>query len=335
MKIAMVSLILLAVFSVNGIAQEYTQWLLPDNAMVRLGKGAIHEIKYSPDGTRLAVATSIGIWLYDTETLEEVTLITDKPRWAGSIAFNTTGERLVSGGGAVRLWNAKTGEHLRTFTGHTSTIESVAFSPDDRTLASADRVGGVYLWNAQTGARLRALEGHTTLVSSVAFSLDGSTLAAGDYDNMVKIWDVRNGLHLQTLRGHTRPITDVAFSRTGTLASGSWDSTVRLWNANTTAVLHELIASGSTVRSVAFSPDGSAVAAGNGSKTVVWNSGSGRRLMTLRGHTKNRGIHRIQPGRFEACQCGRGRNGADLGYGDGTTGGRYHRAPDVAEEFGV
>ena len=180
MKLTVTLIVVLTLISLNSLAQDYTQWLLPDNAKVRLGKGAVHEIKYSPDGTRLAVASSIGIWLYDTETLEEVTLITDKPRWAGSIAFNTTGERLVSGGGAVRLWNAKTGEHLRTFTGHTSTIESVAFSPDDRTLASADRVGGVYLWDAQTGARQHTLEGHTTLVSSVAFSPDGRTLATGE-----------------------------------------------------------------------------------------------------------------------------------------------------------
>ena len=168
MKVTVASLIALALFALDSLAQDYTRWHLPENAKVRLGKGKIHEIKYSPGGTRLAVATSIGIWLYDTETREEVALITDKPRWVGSIAFNTTGERVVSGGGSVRLWNAKTGEHLRTFTGHTSRIESVAFSPDGKTLASADHEGSVYLWDVQTGARLHTLEGHTRLVSSVA-----------------------------------------------------------------------------------------------------------------------------------------------------------------------
>ena len=109
MKLTVTLIGVLTLFSLNSLAEEYTRWHLPDNAKVRLGKGAIHEVEYSPEGTRLAVASSLGIWLYDTETLEEVTLITDKPRWLGSMAFNTTGERLVSGGGAVRLWNAENG----------------------------------------------------------------------------------------------------------------------------------------------------------------------------------------------------------------------------------
>ena len=51
----------------NTFAQDYTQWNLPEGAKARLGKGNIRDIKYSPDGKMLAVAGSIGIWLYDTE----------------------------------------------------------------------------------------------------------------------------------------------------------------------------------------------------------------------------------------------------------------------------
>ena len=181
MKIGVGVLIILALFSVNGVAQDYTRWHLPDNATVRLGKGEIHEIKYSPDGTRLAVASSIGIWLYDSETLEEVALITDKPRRIESIVFDSTGEKLFSGIGAVRLWDAKTGAHLRTFTGNPSTIESLALSPDDKTLAGGGNQGEVNFWDAQTGVHLRALKGHMPLVTSMAFSPDGSTLATVSY----------------------------------------------------------------------------------------------------------------------------------------------------------
>ena len=46
--------------------QEYPRWNLPPGAVARLGKGEIHEVKYSPDGGTIAVASSIGIWLYDT-----------------------------------------------------------------------------------------------------------------------------------------------------------------------------------------------------------------------------------------------------------------------------
>ena len=46
---------------------DYTKWHLPEGAKLRLGKGYINEIAYSPDSSRLAVASSIGIWIYDAE----------------------------------------------------------------------------------------------------------------------------------------------------------------------------------------------------------------------------------------------------------------------------
>ena len=70
-----ITLILLSLFSLNTFAQDYTQWGLPEGAKMRLGKGILSgSIAYSPDGTRLAVASSIGIWLYDTATHQEVAL---------------------------------------------------------------------------------------------------------------------------------------------------------------------------------------------------------------------------------------------------------------------
>ena len=65
-----------AMFLPNTSAQDYTKWDLPEGATRRIGKGKIYEIKYSPDGNLLAVASSIGIWLYDAETDKELDLLT-------------------------------------------------------------------------------------------------------------------------------------------------------------------------------------------------------------------------------------------------------------------
>ena len=68
MKITATLFLLLVLLLPNTHAQEYTRWSLPESAVARLGKGSINEVQYSPDGARLAVVTSIGIWLYDTAT---------------------------------------------------------------------------------------------------------------------------------------------------------------------------------------------------------------------------------------------------------------------------
>ncbi|MCG9134712.1 hypothetical protein J5I95_23895 [Candidatus Poribacteria bacterium] len=61
-------LIFSTLYLLSSVAQDYTQWGLPEGAKVRIGKGRINEITYSPDGTQLAVATSIGIWVYNMST---------------------------------------------------------------------------------------------------------------------------------------------------------------------------------------------------------------------------------------------------------------------------
>ena len=232
MKTAVTLLVLFTLFSLNTFAQDSPQWHLPEGAKARLGKGTIQEIQYSPDGTRLAVAGSIGIWLYDTSTYQEVALLTGHTGWVLSVAFSPDGNTLASGSsdGTVRLWDARTGAHLQTLTGHTNRVESVAFSPDGNTLASGSYDGTVRLWDARTGAHLQTL-GHTDSVFSVAFSPDGNTIASGSRDETVRLWDARTGADLQTLIGHTDSVFSVAFSPDGsTLASGSLDDTVLLWD---------------------------------------------------------------------------------------------------------
>ena len=91
------SLIVLALCSLDGLAQEYTQWHLPEGAKLRLGKGEIYEIEYSPDGSRLAVASSTGIWLYNTVNFKEATLFADQIQEVRTIAYAADGSVLVSG----------------------------------------------------------------------------------------------------------------------------------------------------------------------------------------------------------------------------------------------
>ena len=58
-----------------AIAENSPQWALPEGVKARLGKGGLREIRYSHDSIRLAVASTVGIWVYDTATHEEIALL--------------------------------------------------------------------------------------------------------------------------------------------------------------------------------------------------------------------------------------------------------------------
>ena len=296
----------------NVFAKEYTKWNLPEGAITRLGKGNITgNIVYSPDGSRIAVASGIGIWLYNAQTGEELALFTEHKSGVFSVAFSLDGETLASAhrDEVVRLWSVSSRELLRSLKGHTSRVLSVVFSPDGETLASGgwDRT---ILWDVKTGELLHSLKGipgggqmrigdeefyvtHKDRVRSVAFSPDGETLVSAYY-NKIWLWDVQIGEQTRIIDiddskegprkgGHT---LNVVFSPDGeTLASGGDDNTVRLLNAETGKQIHTFKGHEDYVSSVVFSPDGETLASGSHDNTIrLWNTKTGTHFRTLIGH---------------------------------------------------
>ena len=293
-KVFSIFFILTVVLMLNGLnvfAQDSPQWHLPEGARARLGKGTIGVIAYSPDGTLLAVASSIGIWLYN-DNGEELDLLTGQTR-VTSIAFSPNGQKFVSASesGSIYLWDVETKEHTYLFSG-TRNVSSIVFSPDGKTIVTT----GSYtetsdLWDVETGRYKQTLRGHTEWINSVDFSPDGKTIATGSRDSTIRLWDAETGQHLHTLRGHTGSVESVDFSPDGkTIATGNWDSprdsTIHLWDVETRQLTRTLTGHSSPVLSVAFSPDGKTIASGSHDDTVrLWDVETAENTHTLEGHT--------------------------------------------------
>lgn len=131
-----------------------------------------------------------------------------------------------------------TGDPIRTLTGHTDKIVSLAFSPDGRTLASGSQDKTIRLWGIETGSTIFtdpswAADFHSSVgvASALAFSPDGQTLASGMQLGDIHLWETATGARTRTFRGHTRRIAHIFFQADGqTFISVSDDGTLLIWD---------------------------------------------------------------------------------------------------------
>lgn len=184
---------------------------------------AVSKLVFSPDGLTLA-SGSKEVIVWNTTT--------GRKRYAvkgpASIAFSKDGKTLVtSDEWEIHLWDALTGEHKKTLSGHLDKSWTLAFSPDGKHLVSSGET--VQLWDANTGKNLSTLSEKFGL-GTIAFAA-GGTILVGTSWSTIELWDIPLHQHLATRRGHSESATSIAISpKDGTIVTASYDGTIVLWH---------------------------------------------------------------------------------------------------------
>ena len=327
----------LAAYRMNPSAQATSRLVSTENTPMdtRLAgsKGSVYTVAYSPDGHTMAAGyvyqNVVRLWDV-SDPSHPVALgqpLSEDPSVDSilSLAFSPDGRTLAVGGhssevgdngsgGFVDLWDLTSPSHPVLLGRPASTgvdsfdfwssVESLAFSPDGRTLVAGRSTDDVSVWNVAQPDHVTS-EGKpffacsssaNPYLSSLSFSPDGHTLATtcnGDTDNSagaVNLWNTTDPGH-PTRRGQPLPVgssvNSVAFSPDGhTLAAGAEDNDVHLWNVtdpdHPAPVGKPLTGSSLAVMSVAFSPDGHTLAAGSADDAVyLWNVTNVKTITTL------------------------------------------------------
>ena len=275
----------------NTLAEEPTQWNLPKDAKARIGKGRMNAIQYSPDGKLLAVASGIGIWLYDVATRREIALLTAHTSVVDRLAFSPDGRTFASGSrdGTILLWGYRSADGSASVqTKLTVDREelsglNLAFSPDGKTLASGTGYA-IQFWDIVTGEQKSAIPSFSKFLS---FSPDGATMiVCADREGTINLWNPITGKHKKMIPGDIDHVVSVALSPNGkTIAMGSYDGPIHLYDLDTSENKITLSGHKWQVRSLAFSPDGGTLVSGGWDQTIrLWDVETGEHKQTLTGH---------------------------------------------------
>jgi WD40 repeat protein/predicted Ser/Thr protein kinase len=195
-----------------------------------------------------------------------------------------------SADGWVYVWEQVRSTEPLTFRGDHQIVYSLAFSPDNKSLASAGASGRVHVWDSRGGSQTRTLP-FPGKPEAVAVHPTRPLVAAvgrgGQGKHEVRIWNLDAEDEPRIFLGHEETIRAVAISPDGNaIASGGDDKTILLQPlGEPTQAAIALGGHDQAVTALAFSPDGKTLASASDDETIrIWNATDGTLIRTLSGH---------------------------------------------------
>ena len=257
----------------------------------------VRSVAFSAGGEILASGSyDSTVKLWNIRTMQCVkTLQNSTSGRIDALAFRSTptdsvdrgSQSLIASGGincSVSLWDASTGERLKTLQGYISSIWSIAFSPDGYTLCSGGGDRSIKLWDISTGKCYKTLSGHKGFVCYVSFACSGQAILSSGEDCSERLWNVNTGQCSQTWQSGFRVSHTAAVSPDGKMmASSNEHHNIKLYNLLSGKCNQIFQGHKAEIISICFSPNNQILASGSADRTIkIWDVTTGQCLSSIR-----------------------------------------------------
>lgn len=161
-----------------------------------------------------------------------------------------------------------------TYTGHTSIVQTLAWSPNGALIASGDERGQVHIWSAHTYKTTAIYRAHQQPLRALAWSPQSMYIATGDAGGELTVWRAANQKQLYLYHSYMVRITGIAWSPDGkSIAVGDSHGRIRIEEAQSGSIHYSLQKQQNSIQAIAWSPDGTYLAAGQQNGTIhIWNT---------------------------------------------------------------
>lgn len=248
---------------------DVTTWALPEGAIARLGRGCHPDFAFSPDGQSFVIGNTIGLWVYDLETLAPIALWETERGMTFCIAISPNGKWIAACNSdeILKVLDLQNGECLAQVK-LDNYITNLTFSHDSQYLAAVyANAPTAEVWQAETCKPIAQFSADTeeeSYDSPVCFSPDTRLVAfscsASETDDAesIIVWDMEDADQIACLSAHTNWVSTLCFSPCGKfLASGGEDGTVYVWDVDTWQHVQYYSDYGNVYRIVpSWTPDG-------------------------------------------------------------------------------
>jgi WD40 repeat protein len=278
----------------GGASTAAIIWSLETNQELHRLKGhqgSINAITFSQDGRFILTGSSDRTArLWDAGTATELHRYPGHTNVINTVAISNDNHKVLTGSsdGTVRLWDAEAAAVLKThsMTGGTE-VKTVAFSPDDRSVAMGGRRGAMYLLEALTGKELQHFAGHKEDINAITFAPDGHSLLTGSSDKTVRLWNLADGHLSQSFEGRSDNISSITFSPNGRFVlMGGYDNAARLWDGTNGQEVRRFEGHTDKINAVAFSADNNLVATASSDRSArVWDATTGKQKQIFNEHS--------------------------------------------------
>ena len=213
----------------GALALEFSNLGL--KATISAHRGTVTQLVRSPDGKQVAFATTSYVHVFNLLGGKLAYSLVGHRGFISSLAWRNDGQQILTSSydNTAKVWQAGTGQLLRSVTVNAVDLNVAVFSPDGKNFATGGDDKLVRVFETDSGKLLRSLKGHDEIVEALAYAPNGKMLASGDDKGDLRIWNSKGEL-IKSLKSGQTIVRQVGFAPDSLTLASAGDNSVRLWS---------------------------------------------------------------------------------------------------------